>query len=171
MKTLSAYVTRNSNIPLCVSIREIEFEMGELETPSLKSVFELLKKNGFYYINDPVPLGDSYSNYNIDKIDLADFKLIPTEELKTLLSDKLREWAKHYNNAVEEADWFIGIIMGKLDPIVQKYNECYIFDLPATENNDKRHAHYTLYEFFVSVLFFQNRSNQNEIAYAEFFYE
>jgi hypothetical protein len=175
MKTVLTFSDQNTTVPIGLAIYKIFIESKEYENSISKfqSLFEILKANKFNFSGNNIDKIDNYSNFLINKIEVDDFKEIKINDLPKILEDNLSEWSNTYNNcSIEEFKWYIKAALKQIKHVAFKhYKKSYVFDLPATSNHNKRHPHYSLYEFFMSVIFFENISQDNEVVYVEFWYD
>jgi hypothetical protein len=168
----------NTKLPLTLSVFEVDIQdnLPPGIPQTIESFFQVLKSFGFQFneenyggvISRPSHImdDDNYSNFSFSKIEASDFREIDMNAYKELINGKIRTWSKTYNNMEEsELAWFIDVTINQIDSFAVDYSMAYLFDLDPQLNHAKRHPHFDLYEFFVSLLFIENKISPTRISY------
>lgn len=174
MKIISNITNMNSKLPISFCLSDI----GGLNNTKNKNestfffFFELLKKHNFYLDkqNSYSP-NSNYSNYELGKIEISDFIKIDKTRFFSIINSDLTNWSKVYDCiSTSELDWFINLTQTQILSFTERYSQVYIFKLPANLEHNKRHKYFSLYEFFLSFIIFEESISES-FCYGELFYK
>jgi hypothetical protein len=183
MKIIRQQSNLNTRLPLSVSVWEVDMSNELLSNinQNEEAYFDALKARAFDISekkSDSLGMSHfdsladyNYSNFSVSKIEFSDFRSVNIDTYKELIKSKIQNWSKTYNNMEKsELEWFIDVTVKQIDAFAVNFSTVYIFDLDPQLNHIKRHPHFDLYEFFISLLFVKNKIYPSRISYAELAY-
>lgn len=168
----------NTRLPLFLSIHEVDLanEFNSIGNFSAESCFNVLKKKRFNFnmeesvdskLNElETNLDYNYSNFSLQKIQFSDFRHLDIKMYFEILERKIQIWSNEYKNMSQtEFSWFMDITKKKINDYAVNYSDVFLFDLDPQADHPKRHPYFSLYEFFISLIFVGNKEHPYRICY------
>lgn len=178
MKIIKHQSNLNTSLPLTVSIWEvdIDIELSYNNPQNIEMCLDVFKKRKFLFNEEEYDLEGkiksdvledyNYSNFSLSKIQSSDFRMINMSDYKSYVEVKIQKWSKTYDNMRgNELAWFINVTKSQISTFTTDYSKVYAFDLDPKLDHHKRHPHFDLYEFFISMVFIENKICPTRICY------